>query len=76
MTEYKFTSTTEPPISSRSEVKERKEKRKKQLAAVFQRRREIYKRYLKKLRLREANRKTIVFKAKSAYNKRYYKLEL
>jgi hypothetical protein len=56
MTEYNFTSTTEPPISSHAEVKERKEKRRKQLAAVFQRRREIYKRYLKKLQMQGAKR--------------------
>jgi len=64
MTNYKFTSTTEPPIFSHAEVKEAKKKRRKLLEAVFQRRREIYKRYLKKLPLREASRKTIVFKTK------------
>lgn len=53
MTEYDFTSATEPPISSHAEVKEAKEKRRKQLAAVFQRRRELYKRYLKKLQMQE-----------------------
>jgi hypothetical protein len=48
MTEYKFTSTTKPPISSHAEVNEKKEKRREQLEAVFQRRREIYEHFYKK----------------------------
>jgi|GEM_PF-4821814 len=51
MTEYKFTPDTEPPMTSHEEVKEAKEKRKAQLEAVYQRRRVIYKRYLKKLQM-------------------------
>ena len=54
MTEYNFSSTTEPPITSHEEVKEAKEKRKAQLEAVYQRRRVIYKRYLRKLQMQGA----------------------
>jgi len=54
MTEYKFTSATEPPISSHAEVNVKKEKRRKQLEAVFQRRRENYKRFIEKMRLQGA----------------------
>jgi vacuolar-type H+-ATPase subunit H len=56
MTEYKFP-TTEHYDSLGSDVKEAKEKRRKQLEAVFKRRRENYKRFLEKMRL-QAERKT------------------
>ena len=49
MTEYKFTSTTEPPTFSRSEVEKRKEKRRKVLEAVRERRKINYTNFYKKI---------------------------